>query len=159
MNLSLFTTIILFLVSSTCALPPPSLNANLQTRQSQEQPLTTTTCADYARLANYTAIDSNSTIRAAFLQGSPQGTDPTRVILDRASTEFTAKNLMFDRELNTRCGNLSTVALREVGTNFSSGVVGPFKVVPPTGVKIGAGLEVWTGAFIVFLFVGFGLSV
>lgn len=115
-------------------------------------------CADYSRLANYTAIDSNSTLRAAFLQASPQGTDPTRVILDRAFKEFNAKNLMFDRALNTKCGNLSTVALREVNRNFSQGVVGGWKVVAPTGARIGAAREVWCVGFSVFTVAVFGLS-
>lgn len=159
MHFSLFTTTILLLASFTLALPSPSPKAGLEARQQQqENPAQTITCEDYSRLANYTAIDSNATLRAAFLQASPQGTDPTRVILDRAFTEFNAKNLMFDSALNAQCGNLSTVALREVNTNFSQGVVAGWKVVAPTGARIGAGTEVWCiGAFIL-MYAGFGLS-
>ena len=116
-------------------------------------------CPDYARIANYTAIDSNATLRAAFLQASPKGTDPTRVILDRAFKEFAAKNLMFDVELNGRCGNLSDIAMTEVNTNFSMGLVADFKVVPTTGSRIGAGVETYTGGFVVLLFIAFGLSI
>lgn len=65
---------------------------------------------------------------------------------------------MFDSALNAQCGNLSTVALREVNTNFSQGVVAGWKVVAPTGARIGAGTEVWCiGAFIL-MYAGFGLS-
>ncbi|KFY83217.1 hypothetical protein V500_10133 [Pseudogymnoascus sp. VKM F-4518 (FW-2643)] len=153
MHFSLLTTTLL-LLTSTLALPSPSPNPSLSTRQ-QQQPLT---CASYALLANLTAINNNATLRAAFLRSSPQGTDPTRAILDRAFTEFTAKNLMFDRALNAQCGNLSTVALREVERNFSQGVVAGWKVVAPVGARIGAGTEVWCIGLIIVMSAGFGLS-
>ncbi|OBT39912.1 hypothetical protein VE00_09581 [Pseudogymnoascus sp. WSF 3629] len=157
MHIPLLTTTLLLLTSltPTLALPSPSPNANIEARQ-QQAPIQTITCADYSRIANYTAIDSNSTLRAAFLQASPQGTDPTRVILDRASVEFKAKNLKFDKALNTRCGNLSTVALREVNTNFSRGVVAGWKVAAPVGAEIGAGREVLCVAVFVVMYIGFG---
>ncbi|OBT68835.1 hypothetical protein VE03_02215 [Pseudogymnoascus sp. 23342-1-I1] len=157
MHFSLFTIIALLLSSFTAAIPSPSPNVNLEIRQ-QQTAIQTVTCADYARLANYTAIDSNSTLRAAFLQASPQGTDPTRVILDRAFIEFNAKNLMFDGALNAQCGNLSTIALTEVNRNFSLGVIAGWKVVAPTGAVIGAGREVWCIGVILVMFAGFGLS-
>lgn len=157
MHFSLFTTtIVLLLASFTAALSSPSPIANLETRQQQQAPIT---CADYSRLANYTAINSNATLRAAFLQASPQGTDPTRVILDRAFAEFNTKNLKFDAALNAQCGNLSTIALKEVDRNFSQGVVAGWKVVAPTGARIGAGREVWCSILFVVMFTGFGLSV
>ncbi|KFY02416.1 hypothetical protein V490_00501 [Pseudogymnoascus sp. VKM F-3557] len=154
MHFSVFTTTSLLLTSFALALPSPSPNANLEIRQEQQAPVQTITCADYSRIANYTAIDSNSTLRAAFLQASPQGTDPTRVILDHASLEFAAKNLKFDQALNAQCGNLSTIAMTEVNTNFSLGVVAGWKVVPPTGARIGAGVEVYVTGSILLLFAG-----
>ncbi|OBT72110.1 hypothetical protein VF21_09179 [Pseudogymnoascus sp. 05NY08] len=158
MQFPLLSATLLLLAPLTLALPSPSPNANLEIRQQQQAPIQTITCADYSRIANYTAIDSNSTLRAAFLQASPQGTDPTRVILDRASVEFTAKNLKFDQALNAQCGNLSTVAFREVNTNFSEGVVAGWKVVAPVGAAIGAGRELWCVGVFVVMYIGFGAS-
>ncbi|KAG9247837.1 hypothetical protein BJ878DRAFT_129254 [Calycina marina] len=86
----------------------------------------TISCAEYASIANLSSISANSTIRAAYLQASPLGTDPTRAPLDQA--ELKEPSLIFDAELNTRCGNLTTIALAAVNTNFSMGVVGPFQV-------------------------------
>lgn len=95
---------------------------------SSRQTNTAISCPDYSRLANYTVIGTNSTIRAAFLQASPDGTDPTRAILDTAKKTFMQKNMMMDQELNRRCGNLSMVAATEVGKNFTNGIVGPFVI-------------------------------
>jgi hypothetical protein len=135
MHFSLFTTTILLFASLTTAFSAPSPIARLETRQQQQVPIT---CADYSRLANYTAINSNSSLRAAFLQASPQGTNPTRVILDSAVVEFNAKKLKFDAALNAQCGNLSTIAATEVDRNFSQGIISGFKVVAPVGAEIGA---------------------
>ncbi|KFY30321.1 hypothetical protein V493_01998 [Pseudogymnoascus sp. VKM F-4281 (FW-2241)] len=155
MHFSLFTTTILLLLASfTAALPSASPIVNLETRQQQQASIT---CEDYARLANYTAINSNATLRAAFLQASPQGTNPTRVILDRAFEEFNANNLKFDTALNAQCGNLSTVSFREVDRNFSLGVVAGWKVVAPTGARIGAGVEVWCSGLFIVMFTGLAL--
>ncbi|KFY11071.1 hypothetical protein V492_04674 [Pseudogymnoascus sp. VKM F-4246] len=157
MQFSLLTATLL-LASTTLAFPSPSPKVELEARQDQQAPLQTITCADYSRIANYSAINSNSSLRAAFLQASPDGTDPTRVILDRAFTEFNAKGLMFDKALNTQCGNLSTLAFAEVNTNFSQGVISGFKVVPPVGAEIGAGKEVWCVIFFVLMYIGYGAS-
>lgn len=35
---------------------------------------------------------------------------------------------MFDANLNRECGNLSTIAAKEVNVNFTNGIVGPFKI-------------------------------
>lgn len=158
MHFPLLATTILLLASFAAAVPSPSPNVNLESRQQQQAAIQTITCGDYARLANYTAIGGNATLRAAFLQASPQGTDPTRAILDRATIEFKAKNLMFDGALNAQCGNLSTIASTEVNRNFSLGVVAGWEVVAPTGAEIGAGREVWCVGIILVIYAGFGFS-
>ncbi|OBT49897.1 hypothetical protein VE04_09417 [Pseudogymnoascus sp. 24MN13] len=73
MHFPLFTTALLFLAPLTFALPSPSPNANLEIRQQQQAPIQTITCADYSRIANYTAINSNSSLRAAFPHAAPHG--------------------------------------------------------------------------------------
>lgn len=123
-----FLTITLVLLAPLLALaqyPHPIPHHSLLMLTRQAIPIS---CAFYAQTANYTAINSNSSIRAAFLQASPDGTDPTRAIIDTAAKEFVNRNMMFDEALNKECGNLSAIAMEEVGKNFSNGIVGPFKI-------------------------------
>ncbi|TAQ84479.1 hypothetical protein B7494_g7201 [Chlorociboria aeruginascens] len=87
---------------------------------------TTTSCADYSTIANLSTIGLNSTFRAAFLQASPQGTDATAAILNKAEAQL--PDVIDDATLNTQCGNLTALALQEAPINFTLGIVGPFKV-------------------------------
>jgi len=54
------------------------------------------------------------------------GTDPTRAPLDLATLK--EPSLIFDKALNEKCGNLTTIALKEVEANFTRGIVGPFSM-------------------------------
>lgn len=61
-------------------------------------------------------------------------------------------DMKMDPELNQRCGNLSTIALAEVGRNFTNGIVGPFTIKV---VNAGGRMELqMTG----WLLVGLGIS-
>lgn len=91
-------------------------------------PRASVTCPEYSQIANYTAIGLNSTLRGAFLQNSPAGTDPTRAILDTAQKKFLALNLKFDEAVNAECGNLTTLATTMAAENFTNGIVGPFTI-------------------------------
>lgn len=98
----------------------------------QRQSQTDTTCETYSSVANYTAISSNATMRAAFIQNSPAGTDATTSILDTVTPLLPA--MTADTELNTRCGNLTTVAIAGAASNFSMGIVSGFTIAtPPSG--------------------------
>jgi hypothetical protein len=126
MHLPTFLLIsLLSLINTTLAIPTINLSFLIPR---QTAPPARTSCFDYSETANYTAIGTNATLRGAFIQSSPLGTDPTRVTLDDAMKRYTALNMLKDERLNRECGNLTTVALREVGRNFSNGIVGPFKV-------------------------------
>lgn len=84
-------------------------------------------CAQYSRAANLSAIGTNATIRSAFLEASPVGTLSNAALLNVMQARAAA--LAADAQLNQACGNLTAVALREVGANFTKGVVGQFVFV------------------------------
>ena len=132
MQLTTTLTFLLSTLSLTAAyipiLPPASTNQHHSLLMLTRQTIPSS-CAIYSQTANYTFIGANATIRAAFLQASPAGTDPTANILDSAAQNFKNANMMFDANLNAECGNLSTLASEEVNANFSMGIVGPFKIV------------------------------
>lgn len=81
-------------------------------------------CAQYSRVANLSAIGTNATIRSAFLEASPVGTMFNAALLNVMQAD--AMLLMMDVQLNQACGNLSAIALQEVGVNFTQGIVGQF---------------------------------
>lgn len=88
-------------------------------------PLTITqACEQYSMVANFSAIGSNATIRSAFLEASPVGTMFNSAMLN--VMQANAMNLSKDVELNQACGNLTAVALQQVGVNFTMGIVGQF---------------------------------
>ncbi|RDL34668.1 Uncharacterized protein BP5553_07796 [Venustampulla echinocandica] len=118
----------------------------------------TTSCAEYSMLANYSTIGLNSTYRAAFIQASPQGTDPSTAIVDGATKKFNSLKLKFDTAVNAQCGNLSTLAVVEAEKNFTMGIVGPFTIKKTTnaGVRVGGDGGLGTAA-LVALVVGAGL--
>jgi len=99
---------------------------------------TTVSCAEYSAIANYTTISNNSTMRAAFIQNSPAGTDATTSILDTATPKL--PKLQFDVALNAACGNLTTIAIAGAAENFSMGIVSGFKIK-----GFGSGAERATG--------------
>lgn len=81
-------------------------------------------CQQYSMVANLSAIGSNSTIRSAFLEASPVGTMFNSAMLNVMQAD--AMNLSKDVELNQACGNLTAIALEQVGVNFTMGIVGQF---------------------------------
>lgn len=122
---------------STSALASPTSGTNeikIVARQAPAAPAaspaagtvlsTAEACAQYSRAANLSAIGSNTTIRSAFLEASPVGTMFNSALLNLMQANN--KMLMMDAELNQACGNLSAIALQEVGLNFSMGIVGQF---------------------------------
>ncbi|RVX73191.1 hypothetical protein B0A52_02318 [Exophiala mesophila] len=83
-------------------------------------------CEDYSRTANFSTIGSNATYRAAYLDASPEGSDPARAPLDSAMARL--PTLQFDVDLNAQCGNLTEVAFEGAETNFTQGIVLQFRV-------------------------------
>lgn len=81
-------------------------------------------CQQYSMVANLSAIGSNATIRSAFLEASPVGTMFNSAMLNVMQAD--AMKLSKDVQLNEACGNLTTVALQQVGVNFTMGIVGQF---------------------------------
>ena len=121
-NFSPLTSVLILLSilsTFTSAFSIPSLLA----RQTQSNlPI----CAQYSTVANLSAVGSNATIRAAYLAASPEGSDPARAPLDAAVLE--EPSFKFNTTINDECGNLTTLAAKEVGVNFTNGIVLQFKV-------------------------------
>lgn len=81
-------------------------------------------CAQYGRIANLSAIGTNSTFRATFLDVSPVGTLFNEALLSQAMNDL--PQLTMDPQLNQACGNLTTIANTEATNNFTNGIVGEF---------------------------------
>lgn len=81
-------------------------------------------CAQYSKVANFSAIGTNATIRSAFLEASPVGTMFNSAMLN--VMQANAMNLSKDVQLNQVCGNLTAIALEQVNVNFTMGIVGQF---------------------------------
>ncbi|KAI1133771.1 hypothetical protein F5Y10DRAFT_4931 [Nemania abortiva] len=92
-------------------------------------------CADYSRIANFSTIALNSTLRGAFLRSSSLGTDSAAGILDRESPKL--MSLKFDVALNQQCGNLSEIAIVQAGVNLTAGTVAGMKILDAPGVDPG----------------------
>lgn len=109
-------------------------------------------CAQYSRVANLSAIGANATIRSAFLEASPVGTLFNAALLNRM--QQAAGPLARDAQLNQACGNLTAVALQQVGVNFSAGIVGQFAVAEnPVSIVSGPIVCVVTALALVVLLV------
>ncbi|KAH6645196.1 hypothetical protein BKA67DRAFT_587154 [Truncatella angustata] len=91
-------------------------------------------CQNYAKVANLSTIGLNSTYRAAFLRSAPMGTDAASSILDTQSPKL--MGMMFDKNLNEQCGNLSTIALAEAANNFTRGIVADLTIQPAPGIGV-----------------------
>lgn len=112
----------------------------LQVRQvATVDPTTDAICQNYAKVANLTTVGLNSTYRAAFLASTSLGTDSATSILDTQTPLLPA--LTRDADLNTRCGNLTTIAIEGAATNFTNGIVVDLTIKAPAGVGVD-GLEV-----------------
>jgi hypothetical protein len=93
-------------------------------------------CAEYSTIANMSVIGTNSSYRAAFMQKAPVGTIITAHMLDAAKLKLPA--LTADPALNSRCGNLTTIATTEAANNFTQGIVAQFTTAGlPVGIKAG----------------------
>jgi len=112
--LSIFTAVTTAIYSPVNLLSPRQQQANLAI------------CAEYSTIANLSIVGSNATYRAAYLQASPQGSDPARAPLDTAITEL--PDFQFNTTINDECGNLTEVAIAGAATNFTHGVVLQFKI-------------------------------
>lgn len=139
--------ILLSLLSITTA-------STITLRQTTTTP--STNCTTYARTANLTIISNNSTFRAAFLQSVPMGVSYAATILDEATLQLPA--LQFDNELNSQCGNLTTVAFTEAARNFSQGTVLGLDIIPPVGVTPDSFAMPFSWIFITLMMVGMGGS-
>lgn len=117
---------------------------------------TSTNCTTYARTANLTVISNNSTFRAAFLQSVPMGVSYAATILDEATLQLPA--LQFDEQLNSQCGNLTTVAFTEAASNFSKGTVLGLDIIPPVGVSLDSFAMPFSWILITLMMVGMGGS-
>lgn len=81
-------------------------------------------CAQYSRIANLSAIGTNSTLRATFLDVSPVGTFFNEALLTQAQNDL--PRLTADPALNQACGNLTAVAIQQAAVNFTNGIIGEF---------------------------------
>jgi hypothetical protein len=87
----------------------------------RQQQTDQTICAEYSRIANLSIVAANATYRAAYLQASTEGTDPTTAPLDAALAQL--PNFQFNTTVNKECGNLTELAIEGAATNFTNGVV------------------------------------
>lgn len=81
-------------------------------------------CAQYSRIANLSAIGSNSTLRATFMDVSPVGTLFNAAMLTQAMSDL--PQLTMDPQLNQACGNSTAIAIQEAANNFTNGIIGEF---------------------------------
>ncbi|KAI1322994.1 hypothetical protein F5Y16DRAFT_403861 [Xylariaceae sp. FL0255] len=110
----------------------------LAPRQSTTTTTTTTTvdsCANYARVANLSAVATNTTLRGAFLRSTPLGFFVASAILDAETPQL--MSLMMNQQLNAECQNLSALAVTEAAANFSAGTVLGLEILPAVGVDPG----------------------
>lgn len=84
-------------------------------------------CLQYSRIANLSAIGTNSSYRTAFLESSPLGTLSNAAMLNGAMAALPP--LTADAALNTACGNLTTLATEQAAVNFTQGIVAQFTFV------------------------------
>ncbi len=90
-------------------------------------------CNSYSTIASLATIGTNSTYRAAFLRSTTDGTNRAASILNTAEVQLLP--LINDQTLNGECGNATQNALTEAATNFTSGIVGEFKIQPLVGIE------------------------
>lgn len=81
-------------------------------------------CQQYSRIANLSAIGTNSSYRTAFLESSPVGTLFNAAMLNGAMANLPP--LTADAALNAACGNLTTIATEQAAVNFTQGIVAQF---------------------------------
>lgn len=122
--LSLSLSLLLALTTQTLALAISPNPTTLNERQATA-PLPVT-CLEYSSIANLSTIGLNSTLRAAYLQAAPDGTDHSVAILNGAEAKL--PTLKVDVALNEQCGNLTSVALVEAGNNFTQGIVAQYRI-------------------------------
>ncbi|KAK5193312.1 hypothetical protein LTR92_006681 [Exophiala xenobiotica] len=112
-SLLLFLSILATVIDGRTIYSPTNLLRARQQRTDQ--------CAEYSTIANLSIVAANATYRAAYLQASTEGTDPTTAPLDAALAQL--PNFQFNTTVNKECGNLTEVAIEGAATNFTNGVV------------------------------------
>jgi hypothetical protein len=125
-QLRLSISLLFLLLSQTLALAIASNTNPTILSERQTTPSLPVTCLEYSSIANLSTIGLNATLRAAYLQAAPDGTDKSVAILNGAEAKLPA--LKVDAALNEQCGNLTTVALVEAGNNFTQGIVAQYRV-------------------------------
>ncbi|KAJ0160799.1 hypothetical protein CTA2_7269 [Colletotrichum tanaceti] len=90
---------------------------------------TAVSCGEYARIANLSAVGTNSSYRATFFEASPAGNSFNAAVLDTAIAKL--PSVIMDRALNEACGNLTALAIREAANNFTIRTVLQFSNIPP----------------------------
>ncbi|KAF2009251.1 hypothetical protein BU24DRAFT_314058, partial [Aaosphaeria arxii CBS 175.79] len=111
-------------------------------------------CLLYARTANLSTVGTNSTYRATFLQMSPIGAIHNARMFTAAMDAL--PSMTADAQLNTLCGNWTTIALAEAEKNFTQAKVLEFNDVIQDAQVIKAGPEL-IGIIICVLAVFFGV--
>jgi hypothetical protein len=84
------------------------------------------------------------------------GVSYAATILDEATLQLPA--LQFDEQLNSQCGNLTTVAFTEAARNFSKGTVLGLDIIPPVGVSPDSFAMPFSWILITLMMVGMGGS-
>ncbi|KAI0150432.1 hypothetical protein GGR57DRAFT_195518 [Xylariaceae sp. FL1272] len=113
-------------------------------------PQNSITCADYSRAANLSTINTNSTLRGAFLRSTPEGFNAASNLLNAETTKLLS--FMFNVDLNQQCSNLSALAVAEADANFTAGTVAGLKIQTAPGVDPGnLTLPVLCVLFILFM--------
>lgn len=150
-----------------------ALGSHLVIRQTQENvpqaPLANDpSCVTYSLTANLSTVGSNSSYRSAFYARSRSGSmfvllltlppyppsNPNHRYDNRMFSAAIASlpKLTSDVALNSRCGNLTTVALREAERNLTLGTVLQFGGIVPEGIKAGPEVVVIVGGVVLLFF-------
>ena len=104
-------------------------------------------CLEYSRIANLSTIGANSSYRSIFLASSSVGSMYDAKMFSAAIAALPA--LTANQQLNSQCGNLTTVAVTEAATNLTKGVVAQFTGVKPGTIRAGPELLAIVGVVLV----------
>ncbi|KAI1258395.1 hypothetical protein F5Y18DRAFT_357127 [Xylariaceae sp. FL1019] len=132
--ISLVLLLSLFSLASGAAIEFRTVLASRQT-PAAVLPQNSVTCADYSRAANLSTINTNSTLRAAFLRSTHEGFNAASSLLNAETTKL--MSLMFNVNLNQQCSNLSALAVAEADANFTAGTVAGLQIQTAPGVDPG----------------------
>lgn len=111
-----------------------------------------TSCGDYSRIANLTTVAKNTTYRAAFMRSANMGTLKAAHTLDKEASLL--MGLQMDAQLNEQCGNLTTIAIADSGSNFTSGTVLGVKILADVGAPSFSWPMPFCWLLVTFMFIG-----